>query len=204
MVTNFHFDLFTGVGIFALSLAIVISIYINYVGSKFKLDEVELSEIAIEDKFKSKPLLTDSEFKLLSFLEEAVPEFRFLSKVGAAAILDADVSRTVNKDEYKKLRAMFDHKLIDFVVQSRTDGTVVALIELNHGSRCSRKTRMRDAMFTDAGYRVLRWNVREMPGRDVIRRALVPGFACPKEEVLSEYQRLNRVPRHAAAPAGQC
>jgi len=126
-----------------------------------------------EAKFKAKALLTANELEFLSRLEAAAPELRFFPQVAMGALLDPAVPRTERK-AYYRLRGMFSQKIVDFVAQRRTDGSIVAVIELDDRTHKTDKDARRDAMLKSAGYRTVRWNSKSKPDTAAIRAALLP------------------------------
>lgn len=139
-------------------------------------------------KFKAKPLLTDNEMEFLSRLEGAAPELRFCPQVAMGALMDPAVTRGDRK-AYYRLRGMFSQKIVDFVAQRRSDGQIVAVIELDDRTHDAEKDARRDEMLTSAGYRIVRWQSKSKPDSAAIRAALVP--ATPQQAMA----------RHEAGPA---
>ena len=124
-------------------------------------------------KFKQKTLLTPNELEFLSRLEAAAPELRYFPQVSMGALLDPAVPRSDGKNYYR-LRGMFSQKIVDFVAQRRSDGAVLAIIELDDRTHNSGKDAKRDEMLESAGYRIVRWNSKTKPDTAAIRAALVP------------------------------
>lgn len=125
-------------------------------------------------KFKSKMLMTSNELEFLNRLEEAVPEWRFHAQVAMGAILDPAVPRQDAK-AYFRARGMFSQKIVDFVAQSRADGQIVAIIELDDKTHNADKDTKRDGMLTGAGYRVVRYQSKTKPNSQRIRADLFDG-----------------------------
>ena len=124
-----------------------------------------------DPKFKAKLLLTPNELEFLGRLEAAVPEYRFHGQVAMGALLDPAVSRKDGK-EYFRLRGMIAQKIVDFVAQSRKDGSIKAIIELDDRTHDSEKDAKRDAMLASAGFRTIRWNSKTKPDIAAIRAQL--------------------------------
>jgi hypothetical protein len=124
-------------------------------------------------KFKPKALLTSNELEFLGCLESAVPELRFCPQVSMGALLDPAASRKDGK-AYFRARGMFSQKIVDFVAQRRTDGSIVAVIELDDRTHDNDKDAKRDAMLASAGYKIVRWNSKAKPDAATIRSQLVP------------------------------
>ncbi|MBY0375296.1 MAG: hypothetical protein K2Q23_14970, partial [Bryobacteraceae bacterium] len=62
----------------------------------------------------------------------------------------------------------------DFVVQDRSSGSVVALIEVDESSHVARRDQDRDAMTQRAGYTTIRIPARAKPALPDVRLALAP------------------------------
>lgn len=75
---------------------------------------------------------------------------------------------------------MFSQKIVDFVAQAKTDGSIVAIIELDDSTHDSDKDGRRDAMLSSAGYRAVRWKSKAKPDAAAIRAELLaPPFPQP-------------------------
>ena len=132
-------------------------------------------------EFKAKPFLTPNELEFLGRLEAAVPEYRFHAQAAMGALLDPAVSRKDAK-EFFRVRGMISQKIVDFVAQSRRDGSVKAIIELDDRTHDSEKDARRDAMLASAGFQTIRWNSKTKPDIAAIRARLLPG-AGPIEDL---------------------
>ncbi len=128
-------------------------------------------------EFKAKSFLTPNELEFLGRLEAAVPEYRFHAQVAMGALLDPAVSRKDAK-EYFRLRGMISQKVVDFVAQSRKDGSVEAIIELDDRTHDSEKDARRDAMLASAGFQTIRWNSKTKPDIAAIRAQLMPAVGA--------------------------
>lgn len=133
-------------------------------------------------KFKQKTLLTPNELEFLGRLEAAAPELRIFPQVAMGALLDPAVPRSDGK-AYYRLRGMFSQKIVDFVAQRRSDGAIVAIIELDDRTHDSGKDAKRDDMLTSAGYRIVRWNSKAKPESAAIRAQLVPQPAADSPQL---------------------
>ena len=122
-------------------------------------------------KFKRKTLLTPNELEFLVRLEAAAPELRLFPQVAMGALLDPALPRSESK-AYFRLRGMFSQKIVDFVAQRRSDGSTVAIIELDDRTHGSDKDAMRDEMLQSAGYRIVRWHSKTKPDAAAIRAEL--------------------------------
>jgi very-short-patch-repair endonuclease len=124
-------------------------------------------------KFRAKPLLTANEIEFLSRLEAAAPELRFSPQVAMGALIEPAVPRSDRK-AYYRLRGMFSQKIVDFVAQRRTDGQIVAIIELDDRTHDAGRDAKRDEMLKSAGYRTIRWKSTAKPDAAGIRALLFP------------------------------
>ncbi len=131
-----------------------------------------------EAKFKAKALLTPNELEFLGRLEAAAPELRFCPQVSMGALLHPAVPRS-DRSTHSRLRNMFSQKIVDFVAQRRSDGAVIAVIELDDRTHESGKDAKRDALLASAGYRIVRWNSKKKPDVAAIRSQLLPPVVAP-------------------------
>ena len=131
------------------------------------------SDKSASPTFKRKQVLTANELEFLSRLEAAAPELRFHAQVSMGALIDPAASRKDGK-EYFRARGMFSQKIVDYVAQRRSDGSIVAVIELDDRTHDSDKDGKRDAMLASAGYKVARWNSKAKPDSAAIRAELIP------------------------------
>jgi hypothetical protein len=126
----------------------------------------------VSTKFRAKQFGTDKDLAFLGKLEAAVPELRFHVLVSMGALLDPIVTRG-DRAAYYRARRVFSRKILKYVAQSRTDGFVVAVVELDDRPEDGLIDAKRDAMLTSVGYRVIRWNLEAMPSVSVIRSELM-------------------------------
>lgn len=111
---------------------------------------------------KAKPVLTMNEQPTFSRLKEAVPEYSVLAQVSFSAMLTTSGYATRNR---------FNRKMADFVICDR-GFNVVAVVELDDASHKGRedKDAERDAMFVEAGLKVIRY--KRTPSTEQIRKDL--------------------------------
>jgi hypothetical protein len=123
---------------------------------------------------EAKPLMTATERQIVAMLEEAVPHARVHAKVGMGAIVKARAR--LSQRERMSVRGRFSQKIVDFVLEDRASGRVLALVE--HGSRSSEagERAKRDAVTGAAGYTTIRLPDTRRPSaagvRDVVLAAL--------------------------------
>lgn len=66
------------------------------------------------------------------------------------ALLHPAVPRSASRT-YFRLRGKLSQRIVDFMAQRRSDGTIVAIIELDDRTHDSEKDAKRDEMLTSAG-----------------------------------------------------
>lgn len=122
----------------------------------------------------AKPLMTASERQILALLEGAVPHARVHAKVCMSAIVKT--AQGLSQRERMSVRGRFSQKMIDFVLEDRATGRIIALVE--HGKRqtSSEERAKRDAITRAAGYLSIRLPDTRRPSaagvRDVVLAAL--------------------------------
>lgn len=120
-------------------------------------------------EYTAKPLMTPPELRLHSRLADALPDYLILPQVALPALVAIEASRQERLRHWNAIRA----KYVDFVVCHK-DFRVVAVIELDdksHERPDRRKAdREKDNALEAAGYRVIRWTVKNMPDRFEIAR----------------------------------
>lgn len=112
------------------------------------------------------------EFFLL--LEAAAPELRFFPQVCMAALIEPTEPKSDRKADRLARRANAQ-KMVDFVAQRRSDGAIVAIIQLDDRSHDADKDKdqERDAMLNVAGYKTVRWHSKTKPDAQAIRKELL-------------------------------
>jgi len=115
---------------------------------------------------EEKPILTDNEREFFYRLQRALPDFHVFPQVAASAILQ--VSPTASRSDHYSLFGTFAQKRVDYVICERDSLAVIALIELDDRSHDSSKDKKRDALFSEAGYQVIRFDSRRKPSKKQI------------------------------------
>lgn len=119
-----------------------------------------------------RPFLTPRESAMLSAIEQILPAHRIHAQVAMGALLRAP--RGIGRRTTPADRNAFAQKIVDFVVQDREDGAIVALIEVDDHTHNPARDRARDAMTARAGYRTIRIPARAKPTLPDVRLALMP------------------------------
>ena len=123
----------------------------------------------VEPRFSRKAFLTDSEVRVLSFLEAALPDYRIMAQVAMGALLSA---AETDRRRAHSTRNRFAQKIVDFVVVSRDTAEVIALIELDDRTHAAARDAKRDAMTAAAGYRTIRIPNRPRPTATSVEAAV--------------------------------
>ena len=95
-------------------------------------------------------MMTAFERRMFMRLKQAFPEYHILAQVAFSALIT---------NSHYKIRALFNRKVTDFVILN-ADMHVIAIIELDDPSHIGKEQEdaERDAMFHEAGYRVVRYS----------------------------------------------
>lgn len=98
--------------------------------------------------------MTARELAIMSSLEVLLPGCRFHAQVAMGALMR--VERCPGRRASPTDRNVFSQKIVDFVIEDRATGRVVALVEADDASHREDRSRARDAMTSAAGYRTIR------------------------------------------------
>ena len=98
--------------------------------------------------------MTRREQAMLVALEQVLPAYRIHAQVSMGALLTAP--RRTDRRPHPSDRNTFSQKIVDFVVQDRSTGEIVALIEIDDFSHNIMRDRARDVMTARAGYTTIR------------------------------------------------
>lgn len=121
-------------------------------------------------------LMTAREREVIIFIEEAVPHCRVHSQVAMGALIDA--KKGLSRKERVAVRNRFDRKIVDFVLEEKASGDVLALIELDDRMHDAAKDRSRDEITKAAGYRTIRLPAGKRLDRVTVREQIL---ACLSE-----------------------
>lgn len=119
-----------------------------------------------------RPFLTPRELAMLSAIERVLPAHRIHAQVAMGALLRTP--RGIGRRTTPADRNAFSQKIVDFVVQDREGGAIVALIEVDDHTHNPARDRARDAMTARAGYRTIRIPGKAKPTLPEVRLALMP------------------------------
>jgi len=99
-------------------------------------------------------LMTSREREVLLLIEAAVPHCRVHAQVAMGALITC--KKGLTHKHRTSVRNRFDRKIIDFVLEERSSGDVLALVELDDRTHNAREDRARDEITSAAGYRTIR------------------------------------------------
>lgn len=119
-------------------------------------------------RVRAKLLLTERERAARAIIERVLPHARVHVQVSMGALLQAkggfgrgDAMRTRNK---------FSRKIVDFVIEDRAPGAILALVELDDRSHDILRDKLRDKMTAFAGYRTIRLPAGRIDHADIAAR----------------------------------
>lgn len=115
-------------------------------------------------------LMTPMEREVCTFIEEAVPYARVHAQVSMGAILSAQPG--LDRKTYAIVRSRFSSKRVDFVLEDRVTGEVIALVELDDRTHDVEADIARDRMTGAAGYLTIRLPASERPTAASVRARL--------------------------------
>lgn len=140
-------------------------------------------------RVRAKPLLTERECAARAIIKRVLPHARVHVQVSIGALIQAkggfgrgDIMRTRNK---------FSHKIVDFVIEDRASGAIIALVELDERSHDIVRDKLRDKMTASAGYRTIRLPAGRVDHADRAARlkVLKPKIATAANVTLSVASR---------------
>jgi hypothetical protein len=114
-------------------------------------------------KYKQKALMTDNEFDFFNRLNQALPDYHVFPQVSMGAILQGD-----GPNKFAS-RGTFAQKIIDYVIYNKQK-RIIAIVELDDKTHDQDKDEKRDAMLIQAGYRIVRYNSKNKPSIEEIKK----------------------------------
>lgn len=115
-------------------------------------------------------LMTDRERRVLELIEAAAPGCRVHAQVAMAAIIDAKPG--LPRGRRLGVRNRFDRKIIDYVLECRETGDVIAIVELDDRTHNVAKDAARDRVTAAAGYVTVRIPAGKRVDADLVRERL--------------------------------
>jgi len=120
----------------------------------------------LRTRIKPKPLMSRVEREVLGHLEAAVPWCRVHAQVCLGALLQP--SRWLPRKTRARQRYGYSWLIVDFVLEDRRTGYVVALVELDDRHHNHARDRERDRLTARAGYLTIRLPASEYPSRSTV------------------------------------
>ncbi|WP_242098748.1 DUF2726 domain-containing protein [Sphingomonas sp. CROZ-RG-20F-R02-07] len=119
-------------------------------------------------RVRAKALLTKRERVARVIIERVLPHARIYVQVSMGALLQPKAG--LGRNEAMRTRNRFSQKIVDFVIEDRASGAVLALVELDDRSHDAPRDRQRDAMTASAGYRTIRLPAGKLTTADIAAR----------------------------------
>lgn len=118
--------------------------------------------------YKASSLMTDNEFEFFYRLVKALPQYYIFPQVSFGAILES-----IGEDykEKQRIRLTFAQKRADYVVYSDKK-QIIAIVELDDKTHNVQNDMKRDAMLVQAGYRIIRFQSKQKPSIEEIRKMI--------------------------------
>jgi very-short-patch-repair endonuclease len=139
----------------------------------------------LRSRVRAKRLMTRVEREVIGHLEAAVPWCPVHAQVCLGALLEP--SRWLPRGTRSRLRYSYGSKIVDFVLEDRRTGEVVALVELDDRTHNFGGDAARDQLTSRAGYLTIRLPASEYPTRTNVL-ARVTGALNAQHEQTSAIQ----------------
>lgn len=110
---------------------------------------------------EKKPLMTRRERAVAQIIERSFPRLRVHCQVSMGALLQP--KRNLSARDQETWRWKYSQKIVDYVLEDRGTGEVVALVELDDWSHEARRDAARDRLTRAAGYLTVRLPADERP-----------------------------------------
>ena len=170
METLIH--LFGEQGTLILVVVLLLALLLLVLGGKKR----ELTIDEMDWPYIPRELMTAPERILFGRLRQALPDYLIFTQVQLSRMLDVDV-----EVDYHGWINRINRMSVDFVVCAPDGATILAAIELDDSTH-NRADRIKadakkDRALAEAGIRLIRWPVHDMPQPDRIRREFLQGFS---------------------------
>jgi hypothetical protein len=130
-------------------------------------------------RFRRKPLLTGGELDFFFRLREALPECIICPQIPASVLIEP----TGVGPTRQRAQARLEARRVGYAVYDE-DMQLLAVVEYDHRSRVKRSDVARDAWFSSAGIRTVRFPARRIPSEGQIRSRI---FARQDSRIRSPY-----------------
>ncbi|HEX9954911.1 MAG TPA: DUF2726 domain-containing protein [Allosphingosinicella sp.] len=118
--------------------------------------------------------MSPREREALVLIEAAVPHCRVHAQVAMAALVEC--KKGLENKRRISVRNRFDRKIIDFVLEERSSGDVLALVALDDRTHDESKDKARDEITSAAGYCTIRLDSGMRLDRDNVRDRILAGL----------------------------
>lgn len=115
-------------------------------------------------RYRRKAVLTGGEREFFFHLQKALPECVVCPQIAVSALLEPVGVGRFRQDAMECI----DGKRVGYAVFSK-DMHLIAVVELDHRTRTSRRAAARDAYFASAGVRTVRFQSKHIPSDTKIR-----------------------------------
>lgn len=119
-------------------------------------------------RVSAKPLLTERERAARGIIERLLPHARVHAQVSMGALLQP-ARRFSGKNDWR-VRGAYAAKIVDFVIEDRRSGAILALVEVDDHSHDFARDRVRDRMTASAGYLTIRIPAGRLTQADIAAR----------------------------------
>lgn len=128
-----------------------------------------------------KRFLSPVEIEMLANLDRAFPQYRVHAQVSMGALLHA--APGLDRSAMFAARGRFSQKIVDYVLQDRVSGEVVALVELDDHTHSIAKDVLRDELTAAGGYHTIRFPAKLRPDFSSVRGIVADGLAAIEAQV---------------------
>ncbi len=135
-------------------------------------------------RFRRKSVLTGGDLEFFYRLRKALPECVVCPQVSITALIEPAGMGKLRQAALNDI----GHKRVGYAVFDE-EMQLIAVVELEHRSRRTRKDVAKEAAFASAGIRTVRFHSRRLPSTTKIRSSIYSHAAVPVEP-----QLLNSVP----------
>jgi hypothetical protein len=114
----------------------------------------------------NRPLMTPMERRTIAYIEQAVPGARVHAQVSMGALIKPRSG--LSAKDRGRVFFSFAAKRIDYVLEDRRSGEIMALVELDDRTHDSAADQKRDCLTKAAGYLTIRIPATERPTRETV------------------------------------
>lgn len=119
---------------------------------------------------RRKRFLTRVEHDTLAHLETAFPQFRVHCQVSIGALISPE--RFLGRNDALWTHRLYAQKIVDYVLQDRRSGDIVALVELDDPTHRRPRDHARDVLTDTAGYCTIRLPAAQRPTLQSVRETI--------------------------------